>query len=54
MKRQLDLAGAHLSTSTVDEMLASDSNEIFYRQVTAIFKNIIFRLIPFLWPRKWL
>ena len=36
VKRQLDLAGTHLSSSVVDKMLASNSNEIFYRQVNPL------------------
>lgn len=36
VKRQLDLAGTHLSSTTVDQMLLSDSQEIFYRQVNPL------------------
>jgi len=36
VKRQLDLAGEHLSSQEVDEMLESKSQEVFYRQVNPI------------------
>ncbi|KAI1707940.1 syntaxin domain-containing protein [Ditylenchus destructor] len=36
VKRQLDLAGEHLSGQEVDEMLESKSQEVFYRQINPL------------------
>lgn len=36
MKRQLEMAGEHLSTEEVDQMLDSNSSDIFYRQLNPL------------------
>jgi t-SNARE complex subunit (syntaxin) len=36
VKRQLEMAGEHLTTEEVDEMLDSNSSDIFYRQLNPL------------------